>query len=109
MADIQAYNVTAAHITRVPGICSGEPCIAGRRIKVRHVYVWYELMGMTDDEIAAEYNLSLVQVHAALTYAFEHLEEIRQAIRESDDFAESLLKDNPSKLPSDLMINDDEA
>ena len=108
MADIQAYNVTAAHITQTPGVCSGEPCIAGRRIKVRHVYVWYELMGMTDDEIAAGHNLSLMQVHAALTYAFEHLEEIRQAIRGADEFAELLFKDHASKLPSHLIIHDDE-
>ncbi len=108
MADIQAHNVTAAHITQTPGVCGGEPCIAGRRIKVRQVYVWYELMGMSDDEIVDKYNLSLTQVHAALTYAFEHLEEIRQALREEDDFVEALFKDHPSKLPRNLIAHDDE-
>ena len=101
------YNVTAAHITQMPGICGGEPCIAGRRIKVRHVYVWYELMGMNDDEIAGEHDLSLAQVHAALTYAYEHLEEIRQAIHDEDEFVETLFKGRSSKLPPDLTTDDD--
>ena len=93
-----AYNVTAAHITRTPGVCGGEPCIAGHRIKVRHVYVWYDLMGMSTDAIASGWNLSLAQVHAALTYAFEHLDEIRQAIREEEEFVTEMKKNHKSKL-----------
>lgn len=103
MAETQAYNVTAAHITRTPGVCGGEPCIAGHRIKVRHVYVWYTLMGMSDDEIASKYNLSLVQVHAALTYAYENLAEIREAMREEDEFVEALFENQASKLPHHLI------
>jgi uncharacterized protein (DUF433 family) len=103
-----AYNVTAAHITQTPGVCGGEPCIAGRRIKVRHVYVWYDLMGMTDDQIAEQYGLSLAEVHAALTFAFDHLEEIRRAIHEEDAFVETLFRDHPSKLPPDLTDDGDE-
>lgn len=103
MAEVQAYNVTAAHITQTPGICGGEPCIAGHRIKVRSIYVWYTLMGMSDDEIAARYGLTLAQVHAALTYAYEHLEDIRQAMHAEDQFVEALFKENPSKLPRDLI------
>jgi uncharacterized protein (DUF433 family) len=98
MAEKQEYNVTAAHITKTPGVCGGEPCIAGRRIKVRHVYFWYDLMGMSADEIAREYDLSLVQVHAALTYAYEHMDEIREAIRKEDEFIEQYKKLHPSKL-----------
>ena len=98
MAEKQEYNVTAAHITKTPGVCGGEPCISGRRIKVRHVYVWYELMGMTADEIARDYGLSLAQVHAALSYAYEHIGEIREAIRKEDDFIEQYKQLHPSKL-----------
>lgn len=97
MTEQMSYNVTDAHITRTPGGCGGEPCIAGRRIKVRHVYVWYELVGMTPDEIASSYNLTLTQVHAALAYAYEHIEAIQQAIRETDAFVEAMKKQYPSK------------
>lgn len=98
MSEKQEFNVTAAHITRTPGVCGGEPCIAGRRIKVRHVYVWYDLMGMSADQIASEYNLTLPQVHAALAYAYEHLDEIREAIRKADEFVEQYMREHPSKL-----------
>jgi uncharacterized protein (DUF433 family) len=98
MAEKQEFNVTAAHITQTPGVCGGEPCIAGRRIKVRHVYVWYDLMGKSDEEIASEYGLSLAQIHAALTYAYEHLDEIREAIRKEDEFIEEYKKQHPSRL-----------
>lgn len=98
MADQQEFNVTTAHITRIPGVCGGEPCIAGRRIKVRHVYVWYELMGMSADDIARDHSLSLAQVHAALAYAYEHIDEIREAIAREEAFVEAYKKDHPSEL-----------
>jgi uncharacterized protein (DUF433 family) len=103
MSDTQKFNVTESHITRTPGVAGGEPCIAGRRIKVRNVYVWYDMIGMTADEIASGYNLSLAQVHAALTFAYEHLEDIREAIRAEAAFVEAFKKAYPSKLhlPSD--------
>ncbi len=106
MSEAQSYNVTAAHITQTPGVCGGEPCIAGHRIKVRNVYVWYELMGISDDEIAEQHDLTLTQVHAALAYAYEHLEEIRTAIHSEDEFVEALFKETPSKLPPNLIGDD---
>ncbi len=93
-----AFNVTAAHITQTPDVRGGKPCIAGRGIKVQNVYVWHEHLGMSADEIASAYNLSLVQVHAALTYAFEHLDEIRADILEGEQIAEAIKKQNPSLL-----------
>jgi uncharacterized protein (DUF433 family) len=106
MSDTQKFNVTESHITRTPGVSGGEPCIAGRRIKARDVYVWYDLMGMTADEIASGYNLSLAQVHAALTYAYEHLEDIREAIRAEEAFSDRFKKQHPSSFP--LMGDDAE-
>ena len=98
MTEQASYNVTAAHITRTPGVCGGAPCIAGWRIRVQHVYVWYELMGMTPDEIAKSYDLSLTQIHAALAFAYENIEFIRQEIHEEDTLVEEMKKRNPSKL-----------
>lgn len=98
MSEPAAYNVTAAYIEQKPGYAGGEPHIAGHRIKVRHVYVWYELMGMTPDEIANSYDLTLAQVHAALAYAYENIEAIQQAIREADTFVESMKKQYPPKV-----------
>ncbi|MBA3870655.1 MAG: DUF433 domain-containing protein [Chloroflexota bacterium] len=97
-----AFNVTAAHITKTPDVRGGKPCIAGRGIKVQNVYVWHEHLGMSADEIASAYSLSLVQVHAALTYAFEHLDEIRTDILEGERIAEAIQKQNPSRIQEKL-------
>lgn len=102
MAENQEYNVTAAHITQTPGVCGGKPCIAGRRIRVQDVYLWHEVMGMDPGSIAREYNLTMAQVHAALTYAFDHLPEILADIQESDAIVESFKKQHVSKLKAKL-------
>lgn len=97
-----AFNVTAAHITQTPDVRGGKPCIAGRGIKVQNVYIWHEHLGMSADEIVSAYRLSLVQVYAALTYAFEHLNEIRADILESEQIAEAVKKQNPSLIQEKL-------
>ncbi len=38
-----------------PGSCGGKPHVAWRRVKVQHVAVWHERMGMTPEEIGATY------------------------------------------------------
>ena len=93
-----SYNVTAAHITKTPGVRGGKPCIAGRGIKVQNVYVWHEVMGMSADEIALAYDLTLAQVYAALTYAFEHLDEIQADIEESERIVEAFKAQHPDKI-----------
>jgi uncharacterized protein (DUF433 family) len=98
MASNISYNVTAAHITKTLGVRGGKPCIAGRGIKVQNVYVWHEVMGMSADEIALAYDLTLAQVYAALTYAFEHLEEIQADIEESESIVEEFQAQHPDKI-----------
>jgi uncharacterized protein (DUF433 family) len=39
---------------------------------------------MSPDEIAYLHDLSLAQVHAALSYAFANIEEIQASIQEAD-------------------------
>lgn len=98
MTEQRSYNVTDAHITRTPGVCGGAPCIAGRRIRVFHVYVWHEINGMSADEIAHSYNLTVAQVYAALAYAFEHIDEMQAEMREEDEIVAEMMKQYPSML-----------
>jgi uncharacterized protein (DUF433 family) len=98
MADIQQYNVTEAHIVKTPGVCGGKPRIVGRRITVQNVYSWYDLMGMSAEEIAKNHGLTLAQVHAALTYAYEHLDEIQAGIEAGDQFVEEFKQKYPDKI-----------
>jgi uncharacterized protein (DUF433 family) len=92
--------VVTEYIGVRPGYCGGEPHILGHRIKVRHVAVWHEQMGMTPTEIAATYpTITLAQVHAALAYYYDHKDEIQAAIEDEKRYVEELkAKAPPSKL-----------
>lgn len=107
MSSSQAFEINQTYISIRPGYCGGEPCITGHRIKVRHVYVWYELMGLSDRKIADDYSLSLSQVHAALAYAYDHIEDIREAIRAADELVEEMTPAYPSKIPPRYLSDDD--
>ena len=72
----------AAHIVATPGVAGGRPRVAGRRITVQNIALWHERLGLTPDEIAAEHDLTLADVHAALAYYFDHREETDRAIEE---------------------------
>jgi uncharacterized protein (DUF433 family) len=47
--------VISEHIEITPGVCGGKPRIAGHRIKVQDIVIWYEEMGMSPDEILYHY------------------------------------------------------
>jgi uncharacterized protein (DUF433 family) len=87
-----------------PGYCGGEPHILGHRIKVRHVVVWHEQMGMSPAEIVATYpTITLPQVHAALAYYEGHRDEIRAAIADEARFVNELkAQSGPSLLQEKL-------
>src|SRR3954470_11507358 len=75
--------VVSEYIGVRPGYCGGHPHILGHRIKVKHVAVWHEQMGMTPTEIVATYpTITLSQVHAALAYYYDHSDEIQAEIEE---------------------------
>jgi uncharacterized protein (DUF433 family) len=110
-AEATTRPVVTEYIGVRPGYCGGEPHILGHRIKVRHVAVWHEQMGMTPTEIAATYpTITLAQVHAALAYYYDHKDEIRAAIEEERRFVEDLkAKSPPSKLQQLLQARKPDA
>ena len=90
------------HIVATPGTLGGKPRIAGRRISVEHIAIWHDHLGKTVDEICAEYDLSLAEVHAALAYYYDHRTEINQHIKETDAFVKALRASSPSILAQRL-------
>lgn len=61
--------------------------IAGTRVRVRDIYAHSEIHGESPEEIVAAFpHLTLAQVHAALSYYFEHREAILDEIRRDDEF-----------------------
>lgn len=91
------------HIESVPDIMNGKPKIAGRRISVQNIVIWHEKMGLSADEISSEYNLSLAEIYAALTYYFDHREEIDDAIRGDQSFVNELKRNTSSRLRENLI------
>ena len=97
-------SVITERIIKTPGVCGGKACIAGHRIRVMDIVIQHEDVGMSPDEIVAAYpELSLSDVHAALAYYFDNLEEIRNDIRRNDNLAEQLRAHFPSKLREKLL------
>ena len=96
--------VIQEYIAVKPGFCGGKPHILGHRIKVQHVTVWHERMGMTAEEIVATYpSLSLPAVFAALGYYHSHRPEIDADIdADARLVAEMKAKAGPSKLHEKL-------
>lgn len=90
--------VIGEHIVRTPGTCGGKPRIAGHRIKVQHVAVWHDRLGMTPEEIVAEYpTLTLADVYAALAYYHDHREEIIADLRADEELVEQMMAANPPR------------
>lgn len=89
-------RVLDQHIEITPDVAGGKPRIAGRRITVQNIAIWHEYMGLSADEIASEYDLSLGSIYAALAYYFDHRDEIEQQIAEDSAFVELLRKQTPS-------------
>jgi uncharacterized protein (DUF433 family) len=90
------------HIVATPDTLGGKARIAGRRISVEDIAIWHVRLGKTVDEISAEYDLSLAEVHAALAHYYDHQAEIERDIDEGDAFLTALRNASPSKLAKRL-------
>lgn len=90
-------------ISRTPGVCGAKACIAGHRVRVLDIVVWHEHQGLTPDEIVSHIpTITLADVHAALAYYFDHIEEIQQEMRAEREFAGEVRRRNRSLLETKL-------
>src|SRR5262245_27173658 len=96
-------DLITRHITKTPGICGGRACIAGHRIRVQDIVGWHEKRGYSPDEIVDMFpGITLADVHAALTYYWDHREEIEAEFQKDDEWAEKIQATIPSKIPAEL-------
>jgi uncharacterized protein (DUF433 family) len=72
------------NITRDEEILGGEPRIDGTRIGVRHVAARVIEHGKSPAHVADQLDVSLSAVYEALSYYYEHIEEIREFERENE-------------------------
>jgi uncharacterized protein (DUF433 family) len=73
------------YIVRVDGVRGGEPIIRGTGICVRTIIERFRLLNETPEQIASAYPpLTLSQVYAALSYYYDHPQEIEAYITENE-------------------------
>ncbi len=73
------------YIVRIEGVRGGEPVIRGTSISVRTI-VERTRLGDSPEQIVDDYPiLNLAQVHDALSYYYEHPQEIEQYIAENKE------------------------
>lgn len=88
----------ATRIVQSPKILGNQPHIEGRRIRVKDIVLWYEVLGMSADEIADVYDLTLADVFAGLAFYHLHQSSLRaQWDREQVEIARIKSK-TPSKI-----------
>lgn len=79
-------KVTYEHIVKEPGYCGGKATIGKTRVRVNNV-VFFHKLGERPGEIVDHYaDLTLSQVHAALAYYYDHVEEIEAELAADEDW-----------------------
>lgn len=82
MATLRALSYP--YISSEPQVMSGRPCIAGTRVRVMDI-VGARKAGVPDEELPEYFSsrtLTLSEIHAALTYYYDHQDEIDAALAE---------------------------
>lgn len=80
----QSLNIGAKGITKTPGVCSGEACIAGTRITV-WLLVEARRLGISEFQLLQDYpHISAADIVNAWIYADAYPEEIEAAIRANE-------------------------
>ena len=96
-------SVIPNRIESTPGIRGGKPHIAGTRITVADIVTWSDRQGLCPEEIVTKHpQLTLADVHAALSYYFDNRDEVRRQMQESRQVAEDLKQRTVSKVAGKL-------
>jgi hypothetical protein len=68
-------------------------------VRVLDIVIWHEHQGMTPDEIVSHVpTLTLADVHAALSYYFDHIEEIQREMAEERARVQEFSRNHASVL-----------
>jgi uncharacterized protein (DUF433 family) len=75
------------HISTDLRVMSGRPCVAGTRVRVMDIVSAWRA-GVTGEELRENFSsrpLSLGEIHAALSYYYDHQDEIDAAFAEDEE------------------------
>lgn len=91
-------------IYRDPKVRGGRPCLVGTGLRVSDIVMRQKYGESDPEQIAARFQITLGQVHAALAYYHEHKEEIDSDIREWEDFDRKLEEDGLVRTEDSLLL-----
>ncbi len=79
-------QVRHPYIERRKGVCGGQPIIRGTRIPVWAIVGYSKCLGYSAEEIVAQLpSLTLAQVYDALSFYYDHQEEIDRELELNRD------------------------
>ncbi len=89
------------HIVKVEGVLGGDAVIEGTRIAVWHIVGYYYKVGMSVEDILAEWDyLNPATIFSALAYYHDHREEIDKT-REENSY-ERWLEEHPQNVIAEI-------
>lgn len=77
-------------IVKTEGVLGGKARIDGRRVSVYQIGEMHAIGGDSAEEIADQLSLSLADVHAALSYYFDHPDEMVAIRNRQQDVVEDI-------------------
>ena len=94
-----AAKTIATHITKDSGVCGGKACIDNTRIRVMDIAL-LQRQGLEPGEMLDYFSvpLSLAQVHGALTYYYDHPDEIEADISDGGRMEAEIERDRALHL-----------
>ena len=90
------------HIELRAGPRGPRPRVSGKGVLVQAIVAWHLVLRMPPEEIAANHDLTLSEVYSALSYFYDHREEIERLNKEDDEYVEQMKRANPSLLEEKL-------
>jgi uncharacterized protein (DUF433 family) len=95
-----ATKIVYSHISQDPAVRGGRPCIDSTRVAVVDLVSLHK-QGRTVEQMLVVYpDLNLAQVHAALSYYYEHSQEIEAELGEDDGWDEEHERLRAEHLPN---------
>jgi uncharacterized protein (DUF433 family) len=82
--------INIQHIAQRAGFLGGKPYIADTRISIQQVAVLHTKHDWSVEQIAEQHDLSPAQIHAALSYYYDHKPEIDASIVADDELAKQV-------------------
>lgn len=83
-------------IVKTDGVMGGQPRIEGRRISVLQIYEWVNEEGMSPETVSSEFDLSLADVHLALSYYYDNVDGMEDRRDRRNDRIDGSEEEQPS-------------